>query len=192
MLPRLFFGYAASFLPPLVRPAGRAGLLSQCAAPSRQVRPTWQGRATLPTEPQMARSTEANEAQLNLAHQQGYAQELAVRWYLTHAAPAAHQQPAGEYLVAYALAAPEGWYAPAGDSLAWHPSAADATAHLRVFVRDGADGRTLPGLTVQAELAAAGQPARPAQTLPFGWYPLLTGYGENLALPPGRYHLRLT
>ncbi|NML67940.1 hypothetical protein HHL22_22295 [Hymenobacter sp. RP-2-7] len=139
----------------------------------------------------MVRSTEATEVQLNLAHKQGYAEERAEKWYLTHAAPAAHQQPAGEYIVAYTLSAPEGWYELAGQALVWHPPAPDATAHLRVFVRDGADDRPLPGLTVQATFTPAGGGARPAQAVPAGWYPLASAYGTNVALPPGRYQLRL-
>lgn len=165
--------------------------LAACAAPSHRVQATRQGRATAPTPPQMVRSTEATEAQLNLAHKQGYAEERAEKWYLTHAAPAAHQQPAGEYIVAYALSAPEGWYDLAGDALAWHPPAAGAAAHLRVFVRDAADDRPLPGLTVRATFTPAGGAARPAQVLPAGWYPLVSAYGDNVALPPGTYHLRL-
>ncbi|MGI4834947.1 MAG: iron transporter [Janthinobacterium lividum] len=165
--------------------------LSSCAAPSHQVQATRQGRATAPTPPQMVRSTEATEAQLNLAHKQGYAEERAEKWYLTHAAPAAHQQPAGEYRVAYTLSAPEGWYELAGQMLQWHPPAAGATAHLRVFVRDGADDRPLPGLTVRATFTPAGGASQPAQDIPAGWYPLVSAYGENVALPPGAYHLRL-
>lgn len=139
----------------------------------------------------MVRSTEATEAQLNLAHKQGYAEERAEKWYLTHAAPAAHQQPAGEYIVAYALSAPEGWYDLAGETLAWHPPAAGATAHLRVFVRDAADDRPLPGLTVRATFTPAGGAPLAPQELPTGWYPLLSAYGDNVALPAGTYHLRL-
>jgi len=139
----------------------------------------------------MVRSTEASEAQLNLAHKQGYAEELALKWYLAHAAPAAHQQPAGEYLVAYTLSAPEGWYDLAGEALSWHEPTGGATAHLRIFVRDAADGRPLPGLTVQATFTPAGGAALPVQALPAGWYPLLAAYGENVALPTGTYHLRL-
>lgn len=166
-------------------------LLSECAAPSHQVQTTQQGRATAPTPPQMVRSTEASEAQLNLAHKQGYAEELAEQWYLTHAAPAARQQPAGEYFVAYTLSAPEGWYELAGEALVWHPPATGATAHLRVFVRDGADDRPLPDLTVRATLTPAGGALPTAQDLPSGWYPLASAYGENVALPAGTYHLRL-
>ena len=167
-----------------------AALLAGCAAPSHQVQATRQGRATAPSPPQMVRSTEATEAQLNLAHKQGYAEERAEKWYLTHAAPAAHQQPAGEYVVGYALSAPEGWYDLAGETLTWHP-AAGATAHLRVFVRDGADNRPLPGLTVRATFTPVGGAALPPQELPAGWYPLLSAYGDNVTLPPGTYHLQL-
>ena len=168
-----------------------AFLLTACAAPSRQVQATRQGRATAATPPQMVRSTEATEAQLNLAHKQGYTEERAEKWYLTHAAPAAHQQPAGEYVVAYTLSAPEGWYEPAGEALVWHPPAAGATAHLRVFVRDGADDRPLPGLTVQATFTPVSGASLPALAVPTGWYPLVSAYGENVALPPGCYHLKL-
>lgn len=167
-------------------------LLSQCAAPSHQEQATQLGRATAPIVPQMVRSSEATEQQLNLAHKQGYAQELAVKWYLAHAAPAAAQQPAGEYLVAYALAAPEGSYGPGGEILTWQDPAPGTTAHLRVFVRDAADGREVLGLTVRAAfLTATGQPLA-QQELPFGWYPLLTGYGANVTLPTGTARLRLT
>lgn len=61
-----------------------------------------------------------------------------------------------------------------------------------MFVCDGADGRTVPGLTVQATFTDAAGQALPAQELPYGWYPLLSGYGDNVALPAGTYRLHLS
>lgn len=190
---------AGAGIPGTAAPAGpgwqnllaAAGLaLAGCAAPSAGLRATDAGQATAAEMPQMAHSNESTEKQLDLARKQGYATELALKWLLGQAAPAAAQQPAGEYQVAYLLSAPEGCYAPA--SAAWQGPAAGATAHLRVFVRDGADGRIVPGLTVRAEFTDAAGHALAAQELPYGWYPLLAGYGDNVALPPGTYRLRLT
>ena len=105
-------------------------------------------------------------------------------------APVSARQPAGEYQVSYVLSAPEGWYNSA--STDWQPPKAGTTAHLRVFVRDRADGRLVPGVQVQAAFVnPAGQTVL-TQTLPYGWYPLLEGYGDNLILPPGAYRLNLS
>lgn len=164
-----------------------------CAAPSHHVQNTTQGAATAPETPQMAHSNESTEAQLDLARKQGYADELSLKWLMEHTAPAAAQQRAGEYWVAYQLSAPEGWYEPGrdGGALAWHSPAAGATAHLHTVVRDGSDGRTIPGLTVRATFLGADGQTLATQALPYGWYPLLDGYGDNITVPTGTYRLRL-
>ena len=173
------------------------GLLLGCAAPSHQVRNTPLGVATAPEIPQMARSNESTEAQLNLARKQGYADELALKWLMEHASPASAQQKAGEYQVAYLLSAPEGWYVPGRSEsggqadLVWQSPAPGATAHLHAIVRDGADGRNIPGLHVRATFQAADGRTLASQELPYGWYPLLAGYGDNLTVPAGTYRLRL-
>ena len=87
----------------------------------------------------------------------------------------------GEYHIACLLSAPEGFYQPSGAGLSWQ--APSGGAHLRVIVRDGSDGRVVPELTVRATvLGSGGEQAKPV-ALPFGWYPLLNGYGENISLP---------
>ena len=164
------------------------GVMLGCATPSRNLQPTDQGAATAAVTPMMAHSNESTETQLDLARKQGYATELALKWLMARTDPAA-QQHAGEYEVAYTLSAPEGWYAPA--STDWQPPAAGATAHLRVFVRDGADGRIVPGLHVRATFTDGTGREVLAQELPYGWYPMVSGYGDNISLAPGAYRLRL-
>lgn len=145
---------------------------------------------TAPTMPPTDLSNESGAVQLKLAREQGQATQQALDWVLGHAA-ASGQIRAGEYKVAYAIAPPEGWYDLQDGHLTWHEPRG-SNAHLRVIVRDGADGRIVPELNVRATVSdAVGTMAKTA-ILPFGWYPLLNAYGANLHLPrAGLYHLRV-
>jgi uncharacterized protein involved in high-affinity Fe2+ transport len=136
-------------------------------------------------------SNESTPEQLQLAAEQGKADGRALSWELRDAAPASGEMTAGEYRIAYVLTAPEGWYEPGPGGLVWKEPG-DAGAHLRVFVLDGADGRTVPDLDIRASLLDGSGRAVDSRSLPFGWYPLLNGYGDNLRLPTdGSYTLRV-
>jgi uncharacterized protein involved in high-affinity Fe2+ transport len=150
--------------------------------------PTAHGRSTSALMPTWEPSNEASQPQLRLARDQGDAAAAEVRWLLRNTLAA--EMPAGEYHIAYAFTAPKGWWAPEDSGLAWHDPSGNA--HLAVYVRDGADGRPVPGLTVRTTLLdPAGRPAD-ARELPFGWDAFMNEYGDNLSLPgAGTYTLRI-
>lgn len=151
-----------------------------------------QAQTTPPKAAPMQPSNEATSFQLKLAREQGDAVRKAQAWVLGHAAAGGHRR-AGEYTIAYAVSPPEGWYAPDHGKLVWHPPQEGVNAHLRIIVRDGGDGRFVPGLTVRAALVYSDGQTVSTTTLPFGWYPLLNGYGANIRLPrSGTYRLRVT
>lgn len=143
-----------------------------------------------PRRPLTVESNEATSDQLDLAMMQGKAVSKALAWELRNAGSASGEMAAGEFRVAYTLTAPEGWYELQNGQLTWREAQGDA--HLRVFVLDGADGRFVPGLEVKAALLDAGGQAADSRPLPFGWYPLLNAYGDNVRLPAdGTYRLRV-
>lgn len=156
------------------------------------MRETPLGRATVPLMPPAAESDEATAQQLLLASDQGHAVDAATDWLVHRVAAAGGEMPAGEYHIAYAVTPAEGWYEPAGGAtLAWH-DAGDANAHLAVVVRDGADGRLVPGVAVHATIAAADGRVVDERELPFGWAPLVNEYGDNISVPAaGVYSVRL-
>ncbi len=135
-------------------------------------------------------SNEATQEQLDLAAKQGRAARAALDWLL-RAAPIAREMDAGPYHVACLVSAPEGYYLPNdGGGLRW--IGARGNAHLRVIVRDGADGREIPLLPVRATIVDATGHQVAAVPLPYGWYPLLNGYAETVLLPGnGRYTVRV-
>ena len=137
------------------------------------------GETTTPArKPVAAESNESTNQQLAYARAEGQTVEAAWQWLKGHAA-AAGDANAGEYTIGYAVSAPEGWYEGAG--AAWHAAPA-AGAHLQIVVRDGGDGRLVPQVVVRATLRDAAGKEVLSRTLPFGWYPLLNGYGDNVAI----------
>jgi hypothetical protein len=96
---------------------------------------------------------------------------------------------AGEYDLAYVITPPTTWYAAGSGDL--HPRNV-AAMHVGVVVRDGADGRTVPGLRVRAELADGAGRTVVAGALPFGWHPILNRYGDDWPIAAGGpYTLRV-
>ncbi len=59
----------------------------------------------------------------------------------------------------------------------------EENAHLEVVVRDGADGRFIPGLTVYATLIDSTGNEIGTHQQPFLWHPWLYHYGRNRKLP---------
>jgi hypothetical protein len=141
------------------------------------------GAATSPASPPLAvESNEANADQLAVALAEGAAVRRGWELEQPEVPGASAELAAGEYRLLLTLTRPEGWYEPAGDQLAWHEPPG-AGAHLRVVIVDGADGRTVPGLQVRAAIDDGAE-----LPLSFGWYPLLNGYGANVAADPGAAH----
>jgi hypothetical protein len=134
------------------------------------------GAATSPASPPLAvESNEANADQLAVAFAEGAAVSRGWELEQPELPGASAELPAGEYRLLLTLTPPEGWYDSAGGQLAWHKPPGSG-GHLRVVIVDGADGRTVPGLQVRAALDGGAE-----QPLSFGWYPLLNGYGANVA-----------
>src|SRR6266542_5903610 len=74
--------------------------------------------------------------------------------------------------------------------LEWHDSQ-DENAHIEVVVRDAADGRFIPGLTVYATLLDRAGTEIGTHQQPFLWHPWLYHYERNWRVPgDGTYTLR--
>lgn len=129
-------------------------------------------------------SEEADARQLELARREGAAYEQALRYMVHDVAHTGGEQRAGDYVIAFAQEKAEGMYVPSDDgSLAWQEPAPDANCHLEVSVRDPADDRFIPGLTVHATVTGADGTGVGPVELPFLWHPGLFHYGGNIALP---------
>ncbi len=101
------------------------------------------------------------------------------------------ERQVGEYLVAYAVEEAEGMYVPKNDKLEWQPPT-DENAHVEIAVRDAADGRLIPGLTVQVTLTAPDGSDVGTHDLPLLWHPYLYHYGRNWTVPEsGKYKMRV-
>ncbi|PSN17885.1 hypothetical protein C7271_15410 [filamentous cyanobacterium CCP5] len=72
-------------------------------------------------QPPMKSSDEATSEQLDLAKQQGQALQKALDHMVQKVAYDAGEQPAGEYLMAYAVEEAEGMHQLQGGELVWNP-----------------------------------------------------------------------
>ncbi len=139
----------------------------------------------------MRPSDESNKEQLRLARVQGDALQQAIDNMVNKEAHGALQK-AGDYEIGYAVEHAEGMYTfnSAGE-LEWH-NPDQENAHIEVVVRDAADGRFIPALTVEATLIdSQGQEVGTHQQ-PFLWHPWLYHYGRNWQVPgSGEYTLRI-
>lgn len=136
--------------------------------------------STRPSQPPMQASNEATDEQLAVARDQGDAYGRALQAMAEE--EGAVTARAGEYVVAFVNEAAEGMYELVNGRLVWREAAPDANVHLEVAVADAADGRFVPGLTVQLEVHRDGQPLLSTR-LPFLWHPFLYHYGGNARVP---------
>lgn len=131
---------------------------------------------TSPKLPLTAPSNEANKKQLESARAEGDSIDKCVAALLKYSGAAAGQMRAGEYIINYIISKPEGWYELSDkNKLAWHEPGS-ANAHLWLFVQDGADHRLVPGLAIKATLSNT------EKEMPYGWTPMINGYGDNITL----------
>ena len=141
-------------------------------------------------KPPQKSSKESDPKQLAMARTQGHAFNQAVQEITRHVAHGAEKR-AGDYLIGYAVEDAEGLYFLRDGILEWEEPQ-QANAHVEVVVRDGADGRFIPGLTVRATLLDASGNELGSDVLPFLWHPWLYHYGRNWMLPgDGEYTLRV-
>jgi uncharacterized protein involved in high-affinity Fe2+ transport len=143
------------------------------------------------TNPPMKVSDEASEAQLDLARNQGDTYEKALHHMAFEEADDGDEKSAGDYLVAYAIEHAEGMYEYDNGELVWR-NPDEENLHVEVSVRDGSDGRFIPGLIVYATLIDANGREVGTHQQPFLWHPWLYHYGRNWIIPgDGEYTLRV-
>lgn len=138
----------------------------------------------------MTPSDEATEEQLQLAKKQGQAIEAALKEMTQNEAHGAEKR-AGDYLVGYAIEHAEGMYRLQAGELVWYEPQ-NENAHIEVSVRDAADGRFIPGLTVRLTVLDENEQEVGTNEQPFLWHPWLYHYGRNWVLPgDGKYILHI-
>lgn len=130
--------------------------------------------------PPMAPSNEATARQLGIARGEGDAYGRALEAMAKEDGAAVSR--AGDFVVAFVNEKAEGMYDLDGDRLVWREAAEDANVHLEVAVADAGDGRFVPQLMVQVEVARDGRSVLSAE-LPFLWHPFLHHYGANASVP---------
>lgn len=135
-------------------------------------------------------SEEADRQQLALARAQGEAFEHALdamRKETGHAA----EHAAGDYVVTCAVEEAEGMYMPRDGELTWQEPT-DENAHIEIAVRDAADGRFVPGLSVTVTVLDASGREIGSHEQPFLWHSWLYHYGRNWRLPgDGQYTIKV-
>jgi hypothetical protein len=134
-----------------------------------------------PAEP----SEEAGRVGLALARAQGAAYGLALKHMTDLVAAYGEAKPAGDYLVGLALEKAEGLHVWTDGALLWQEPAGE-NLHVEIAVRDAADGRFVPGLTVHISIADAKGGQLVACELPFLWHPTLYHYGRNVQVSAER------
>lgn len=151
-----------------------------------------QSESSAPLFPLTEKSNEATKDQLAFAKAEGDSIDKCIHWLLTQTKSMSGSVHAGEYIITYAVTAPEGWYEYVDNAVQWQPPSANAIAHVWVFVQDAADKRLVPDLDVQADFLNASSSMVESKQLPFAWMPFINGYGNNFSLSKdGNYTLRL-
>jgi len=142
-------------------------------------------------KPPMRHSEESDAQQLERARQQGEAYARAIEAMDEESDSGVLVQRAGDYEVAIAVEEAEGMWHPDGDDLVWRDPT-DENCHVEVAVRDGADGRFVPGLTVHVTLVGPDGDEVGTHEQPFLWHPWLYHYGRNWQVPgEGEYRIRV-
>ena len=135
----------------------------------------------------------ATSEELELSRGEGRAVALELRLARRDEAATTGETKAGPFTVTYLITPATGYYesdpgVPA--ALTWHDVSEPGESYLGVVIRDSADGRLVQGASVRAII----RPRRGAtitRDLPFGWYPVLNRYGDNVRLPTGTFSLHI-
>lgn len=141
--------------------------------------------------PSMTASDEATGQQLEMARRQGEEYQKSLQHMATQVANASGEQRAGEYIVAYAIERAEGMYHLENGELTWREPEGD-NAHIEISVRDAADNRFVPGLSVHVRTIDSTGADVGKHEVPFVWHPWLYHYGRNWTFPSsGAYTLEV-
>ena len=137
----------------------------------------------------MEASEEAKPNQLEMAGDQGDAYVRALEEMATNVATDGGIKRAGDYIVAYAVESAEGMYHLENGELVWKKPE-EENCHIEISVRDAADNRFIPGLTVHVRVTASDGVDVGRHQQMFLWHPWLYHYGRNWKVPAdGRYTL---
>lgn len=140
--------------------------------------------------PAWSPSEEATAPQLQLARTEGDAVHAELEWVRRLRALSSGEMSAGEYKVAYVIEPAMGWRGGVAGAEA-HAADSDAV-NVGIVVRDGADGRNVPGLTVHASVVDENGRELHSGAMPYGWMPVINRYADEFALPRGgRFTLRV-
>lgn len=141
--------------------------------------------------PPMRSSEESSRRQLELAKRQGEALQQALEAMDEESDSGVHVRRAGDYEIGIAVEEAEGMWHPQDGELVWRDPE-EENCHVEVCVRDGADGRFLPGLDVTVTLVGPDGEEVGTHEQPFLWHPWLYHYGRNWRVPgAGEYTLRV-
>jgi uncharacterized protein involved in high-affinity Fe2+ transport len=149
---------------------------------------------TPPVTPPFQESDEVTSAQLERALDEGKAVRREVEWVEREQSVASGEMAAGEYLVTYVITPADDYYdleAAQSKLPAHHTTVLPGSAQVAVVIRDAADGRMVPGLTVHATLRSESAGRESIAALPYGWHPVLNRYSENMMLPDNPFTLTL-
>lgn len=141
--------------------------------------------------PPMESSDEARPEMLDMAREQGRALGRAAEFMMNEEADDGGEAHAGDFLVGYAVESAEGMYQPRGGTLEWQEPG-EENCHIEIAVRDAADGRFIPGLTVRLTVLDEQGNEIGTHAQPFLWHPWLFHYGRNWKVPgEGTYTFRV-
>lgn len=143
-------------------------------------------------KPPMLPSDEATEKELDMAREQGNVLGKALDHMLTEVADDGQEKQVSHYLIGYAIEKAEGMYMPdENGELVWHEPE-EENIHVEVSVRDAADGRFIPNLTIHARLIDSENNIVGMHLQPFVWHPWVYHYGRNWVIEKeGAYTLEV-
>ena len=127
-------------------------------------------------------TSEATQKQLDLAIAQGDAYGAALEYMTGTVAHGGGQTEAGHYLIGYAVEEAEGMYMFHDGELTWR-NPTEENVHIEVAVRDRADGRFVPAVTVFVTVIAPDGTDLGTEEQPLLWHPMIYHYGRNWTVP---------
>lgn len=138
-----------------------------------------------------ARSDESSLAEIGVGKAEGLAYGAALQYLSKLEASDAGEKQVGDFLIAYSIEKAEGLYHMRDGTLVWHEPT-EENCHVEVAVRNAADGRFLPCLTVRATLTDEAGALIGSYEMPFLWHPWVYHYGRNWVVPhDGKYRLKI-
>lgn len=141
--------------------------------------------------PPMENSDEAKPKQLDMAREQGETYLKALNHMANDVADDGGEIRAGDYVVAYAVESAEGMYHMQNGELEWK-KADEENIHIEISVRDGADNRFIPNLTIHVTLINPDGEEVATHQQPYLWHPWLYHYGRNWKVDhAGKYTLKV-